>query len=437
MLARAAQEGSEKVFEEFAAGGKLEGTFKKAVTQETIDKYLDFLTQGRQGVSVGARATSVISEFTALSQPIYQAAIQKGGKLQAFFDEFLGIGGEVAKLVESKGGIGETSLDDIYGVVKEQVHRTLAGIGDPMADDFISGLAKMSGSAAEFGEAFQPVIGRYSEMIAGGQGVAAMEMAEETISRGMTAALGFRFEHADIRDMTPSQAASYLDTWGMQMPTGAGAFRDDLIDLARAGMGSLEKAVKMFYPGGTGGFHSIDEVTLQHAASGGPPPGVKNPGILDEALNFMAKHPGKIAIGVGAVLGVKALGGLLSDDELPPPSISSARSLQGLQAPLPRSMNQEPATPENQFAPSQTRQRAFVQPVNSQYSSNSARGTSSSVNINEFTTNFTRNMGAIASNNMNININDHRSFKSDYEMQMNVNRMANSDFIHPYMGDVT
>lgn len=437
MLARAAQEGSETVFEEFAAGGKLEGTFKKAVTKESIDKYLDFLVKGREGVSVGARATSVISEFTALNQPIYQAAIQKGGKLQAFFDEFLGIGGEVAKLVESKGGIGETSLDDIYGVVKGAVHRTLAGIGDPKSKDFIEGLAKMSGKAAEFGGSFQPVIGRYSEMIAEGRGAAALEMAEDVITRGFTVAIGVRYEYADIANMTDIQKASYLETWGMRMPTmGVMGVKDDLINLARAGVGDLEKAVKMFFPGRAGGFSSIDEVTLQHAATGGPPPGVKNPGVLDEALNFMAKRPGLIAGGIGAVLGIKALGGMFGSDELPPPSISSARSLQGLQAPLPRSMNMELSAPEAQFAPSQTRQRAFVQPVNSQYSSNSARGTSSSVNINEFTTNFARNMGAISSNNVNLNINDHRSFRSDYEMQMRVNRMNDSDFIHQYMGDV-
>jgi hypothetical protein len=435
----AGEKGADALADHFK-GAELQKVFKNDLpTSVEIQKYLDFLRPtGGKGVQNQATAIrQAMSEFHALSQAVYQAPIQKAGKLQAYFDSFLSIGHQIGQLVrgaENPAGIGNVSRDTMEAAYARV---------NPIVSDWIGQMAGVAEEGiAEFGEDFKPIIGRMSEMI-DAQDEQAIREAAEALTRPFVAAELWRQEFQDPFFIHPEAEAEYTRRYGVGMGGHGGirSMKDSLTTFARSALGDVQKGVNFLFGegfiGAGGEFEPVAAAAAENTMAGADraiPPHSRN--TLDLGVEWLFKNWRLVGAGVGILAGVRALGAVFGDDELPPPNITSARSLQQLQAPLPRSMSLDMPSPEQQFAPSVPGQRALLQPANSQYSMNTARGTSSSVNINELTNGYVANMGAISNANMNVHINDHRSFRSDYEMQTRINQMEDSDFIHQYMGDL-
>ena len=147
----------------------------------------------------------------------------------------------------------------------------------------------------------------------------------------------------------------------------------------------------------------------------------------------------RILAGVGVgIAAVKAAGALFGGDEMPAPSFSSARSLQFPQSNLAPAMVPRENDSGAQFNSSGfNRQRALVQPSNSQYSMSSIQGTGSSVNISGIQGSMAANVRSFSNPHVNMSIRDSRSYSSNWEMQNMANQRGRSDFIHPYMGNMS
>lgn len=376
-----------KSFNMAAGASKL----KKPFTPGDIKRYRKLLAHP----DLDAGSVAGISDM--LEANIKQAFITKGGKYQQAAVEYLNTPHKIAALRD----LGKITDEEAVAMSQKAAYKLFSEMDEKFRPQgqYFSELERLGVSRGE-------IIKKAAEIHGSRQAVSALMYADTVTPKARRAAMYNTLRMATSKRNETGQAEGLTKLFAPEAP-----------GLNIRSVRVIPRKAKF-----AGSQESIAQANLEITAKAAKEAATESTKVADKASGWLRRNWKMAGAVIGGLIGIRMAEKLLSKDDMDRPPLKTSQRLQFANAPIPREPIVSSQPPEMTMSP--VRPRAFVQPPNGSYTRTQYNASYSNVSMN--TMPFTTDTYG------SIDINDNRSYTTNWQMQNLADAAGNSDFLNPF-----